>query len=83
MFVPRREYCSNHRVAATKNQLNPASFQEPESDRAYIFEYDPRFAHFGESFVKYDFNDPEKVPDNLRGAVRPKRCEHQVCCART
>ena len=71
-------------LTATIDQLNPvASLQEPESDRAYIFEYDPRFAHFGESFVKYDFNDPEKVPDNLKGAVRPKRCEHQVCCART
>ena len=73
-----------HTATILVDQLNPAaSLQEPESDRAYIFEYDPRFAHFGESFVKYDFNDPEKVPDNLKGAVRPKRCEHQVCCART
>jgi hypothetical protein len=42
--------------------------QEPESSRAFIFEYDPRFANFGSAFVKYDFNFPEQIPEQLKGS---------------
>ncbi len=42
--------------------------QAPDRDRAYIFEYDPRFSNFGSAFVKYDFNSPELIPEHLKGA---------------
>lgn len=45
--------------------------QEPARGDAYIFEYDPRFASFGDAFVRYDFHEPERVPAELLG-----RCDY-------
>ncbi|BFZ59125.1 Protein-lysine N-methyltransferase efm5 [Saitoella coloradoensis] len=32
----------------------------------YLLEYDPRFAVFGSQFLKYDFNEPTKLPAHLK-----------------
>ena len=44
---------------------------EPNRTDAYCFEYDPRFACFGDAFVKYDFHEPERIPAKLLG-----RCDY-------
>lgn len=43
---------------------------EHASVLVHIFEYDRRFGQaYPESFVFYDYNEPQKVPDELRGSV--------------
>ena len=36
---------------------------------SWIFEYDPRFAVFGDAFVQYDYNAPLAVPAALLGTI--------------
>ena len=36
----------------------------------HIFEYDRRFGQaYPDSFVYYDYNEPQRVPDGLRGSM--------------
>lgn len=37
--------------------------------RHWLFEYDPRFATFGEAFIQYDFNAPLAFPSALAGTA--------------
>jgi len=34
----------------------------------FCLEFDRRFAHFGDSFVFYDYNEPVALPSDLKGS---------------
>ena len=37
----------------------------PESNRFFVFEYDNRFAAYGDAFVLYDYRQPTKLPETI------------------
>ena len=40
-----------------------------ENTEVILFEYDNRFAKYGDNFIQYDFNIPNKIPSHLLHAV--------------
>lgn len=56
----------------TENQSVKTDGEDEEhaSTFVHIFEYDRRFGQaYPDAFVFYDYNEPQKVPDELRGSV--------------
>ncbi|XXH01190.1 hypothetical protein Hte_007544 [Hypoxylon texense] len=59
---------------AMKNLLNSADISSPKPKKVYLLEHDQRFAVFPE-FVFYDFQQPVKLPPELKGAVDRIICD--------
>ncbi|KAI0165075.1 putative N6-adenine methyltransferase-domain-containing protein [Hypoxylon sp. FL1284] len=59
---------------ALKNLLNSADASSPQPKKVYLLEHDQRFAVFPE-FVFYDFQQPAKLPSDLKGAVDRVICD--------
>ncbi|KAI0382591.1 putative N6-adenine methyltransferase-domain-containing protein [Hypomontagnella monticulosa] len=59
---------------ALKNLLNVADASAPKPKQVYLLEHDQRFSVFPE-FVFYDFQQPIKLPAQLKGAVDRIICD--------
>ncbi|KAI1454628.1 putative N6-adenine methyltransferase-domain-containing protein [Annulohypoxylon moriforme] len=59
---------------ALKNLLNKADATHPKPKQVYLLEHDQRFAVFPE-FIFYDFQQPIKLPADLKGAVDRVICD--------
>ncbi|KAI2635576.1 putative N6-adenine methyltransferase-domain-containing protein [Hypomontagnella submonticulosa] len=59
---------------ALKNLLNTADAGHPKPKQVYLLEHDQRFAVFPE-FIFYDFQQPIKLPAQLKGAVDRIICD--------
>ncbi|KAI1483764.1 N(6)-adenine-specific DNA methyltransferase [Daldinia eschscholtzii] len=59
---------------ALKNLLNAADANTPKPKKVYLLEHDQRFSVFPE-FVFYDFQQPIKLPAELKGGVDRIICD--------
>ncbi|KAI1808672.1 putative N6-adenine methyltransferase-domain-containing protein [Daldinia bambusicola] len=59
---------------ALKNLLNAADTSTPKPKKVFLLEHDQRFSVFPE-FVLYDFQQPLKLPAELKGAVDRIICD--------